>query len=995
MTKYPFIIEMTKEETIQKILNLAKAYTPEWQFRTEKPDIGSVIALIYADLLKESSEEVNKSFIRHHIGLLNCLEVTPKVAKPAQCYVTFEVVPTLKTGVMIKKGTPLIGHNEEGDEIPFVTCHSMYASNVKPTALFITSKNQDYIGKPYDAERPLNALNFKLFEKDKSNLQTHRFYFKHDYILDGMQSGTCTVQIQSDEPNILEKFSAVEWYILTKNKWEKVSSIIGDKEIKLQFGEGQIEKQVFKDEGGYWFGAFIKDKIPDISFKSLSLSTNNLECSVETICTQDKVYDYHEVIYPFGPDLQLYGECYIRCDEAFAKKGAEVSLSFLLEYEINENKGYETEVKPIYKLIMRKQTPKQEVIPVEIRADEVVWEYLSERGWAKLNVASWCGTLFNGQLEGVQNIWFKCPDDMLLGEINAYEGRWIRFRLISADNLYKLPSKTYVPKISGVRIGYVYDEAVRLKEIYIENNTQCQSVKLEEEKSVTVFEPFYYEAASLFIGFDEIPEVSPMCLFFEIENKAPYALPELKFEYSSLKNEQRNFKILKVSDGTHHFSQSGNIMMVIPEDLKKVNLFSEEKYWLRISNPDGKYEMGQWLMPCIKGIYPNTVRIINKVPQKADFYITETVGQKKITLQDENIIAVEVYINENHTSEAAIEEVISNPRYITQIEKDMNGHLKSLWVKWEQVNCESDLVATRRCYYFNPVTYEIVFPENVFVYIPVKLNYEAIRVYYSVCAGTKGNVAKEAIDTLGQNISYINRVYNPMEAFGSSDFESMEATLKRMARYLMHRDKMVTTKDYEMVVRDYTSDICRVKCLVQINDQGHQEENAMTIVVLLKEYAKGSHVFLGYKDNLEKYILARSNLNIRGIKLYLREPLFIKLSVRIWVTTRDMESAYEYQNTIKEAIDRFINPITGHFDGKGWEIGVLPQKRQLEAHLRGMHLECEIHNMIFTMSILKEDKWVQREIEDLKNERFCIAISGTHEISVKLIDDAIDEAGTF
>lgn len=992
MTKYPLIIEMTKREAIKKIADLAKAYTPEWRFREETPDIGSVIALIYADLLKESTDEVNKSLLRHHIHLLNCLEVEAKVAKPAQCYVTFEVVPTLNTGVMVKKGTSLIGRNESGEEIPFVTCHSMYASNVKPTSMFITSKQKDYIGKVYKEKSPLNQLNLALFDMQEENIQCHGFYFKHEFILDGMTEGECSVQIESDNQAVIHELLQANWCIRTDNKWEEVPVTISNQKLVLKLKEGLIHKQIFNHEEGYWFGVFIRGEIPDISFKKLSLSVAHANCKADTICTQDKVCLENTVVYPFGTDLQLYGECYIRCDEAFAKKGADVTLSFVLAYDVNENKGYEVVTKPIYKLIMRKQAPKQEIIPIDIRADEVVWEYLSEKGWVRLPVNAACENLFNGQLEGIQKINFRCPEDMAVGEVNAYEGRWIRLRLIRADHIYTVPSKTYVPKISEIQLHYSYENALAPKEIFIENNAVCQSVALNENKVLTAFDPLPFEGSSLFIGFDELPKASPMCLFFEIENKALYSLPSLRFEYSTLKNEQINFEILKVSDGTCHLSQSGNVMLMIPSDFRKTKIFNEEKYWLRISEPDGKYEETPWLMPIIKGIYPNTVRVVNETQKKVYFYITETVGQKNVVLQDENIVSVEVYINEKPTSQEGIEEVIENARYSTQVEKDANGNLEELWVKWEQVERESDLESRRRCYYFNQITHEIIFPENIFIHIPVKLNYESIRVTYYLCEGTKANVERGTIDTLGQTVSFINRIYNPIEAFGSSDFESIEQALQRMAKYLLHRDKMVTTRDYEMVVSGYCSDIARVKCLPQINDWGNEETDAMTLAILLKDYDKGGHVFLGYKEDLERYILAHSDLKIRGMKLYLREPLFIKLSVRIWVTTEDMEKAYEYQSTIKEAITRFIDPITGYFDGKGWDIGVLPQKRQLDAYLKALRLECVIHKIILTTAILKDNKWVQRELVDLKDVCFGIAISGEHEILVNLVGDEIKES---
>ena len=37
-----------REELLQEIAELAASYVPEWQFDTERPDIGSVLALLFA-----------------------------------------------------------------------------------------------------------------------------------------------------------------------------------------------------------------------------------------------------------------------------------------------------------------------------------------------------------------------------------------------------------------------------------------------------------------------------------------------------------------------------------------------------------------------------------------------------------------------------------------------------------------------------------------------------------------------------------------------------------------------------------------------------------------------------------------------------------------------------------------------------------------------------------------------------------------------------------
>ena len=42
--------------------------------------------------------------------------------------------------------------------------------------------------------------------------------------------------------------------------------------------------------------------------------------------------DSHGFYFPFGEQLSIYEEVYFSCDEAFSKKGALITMNFLLDY---------------------------------------------------------------------------------------------------------------------------------------------------------------------------------------------------------------------------------------------------------------------------------------------------------------------------------------------------------------------------------------------------------------------------------------------------------------------------------------------------------------------------------------------------------------------------------------------------------------------------------------------------------------------------------------
>lgn len=87
---------------------------------------------------------------------------------------------------------------------------------------------------------------------------------------------------------------------------------------------------------------------------------------------------------PFGKPLGLYNECAIDDREVLSRRGAKVSMSFLLNYRIHEEKLELPEMELEYKAIMKKPREQLNVRPAEVLADYVCWEYLSETGWKRL-----------------------------------------------------------------------------------------------------------------------------------------------------------------------------------------------------------------------------------------------------------------------------------------------------------------------------------------------------------------------------------------------------------------------------------------------------------------------------------------------------------------------------------------------------------------------------------------------------------------------------------
>ena len=49
-----------EKELLEQMKRLAAAYTPEWRMDTERPDVGTALAMIYADMFEGTVRRFNR-----------------------------------------------------------------------------------------------------------------------------------------------------------------------------------------------------------------------------------------------------------------------------------------------------------------------------------------------------------------------------------------------------------------------------------------------------------------------------------------------------------------------------------------------------------------------------------------------------------------------------------------------------------------------------------------------------------------------------------------------------------------------------------------------------------------------------------------------------------------------------------------------------------------------------------------------------------------------
>ena len=70
------IDKRSREDLENRIEELASSYVPEWHFDRENPDIGSVIAKIFADQMAGNLQRYNQVLEKYHTEFVNMLGIS-------------------------------------------------------------------------------------------------------------------------------------------------------------------------------------------------------------------------------------------------------------------------------------------------------------------------------------------------------------------------------------------------------------------------------------------------------------------------------------------------------------------------------------------------------------------------------------------------------------------------------------------------------------------------------------------------------------------------------------------------------------------------------------------------------------------------------------------------------------------------------------------------------------------------------------------------------
>uniref|UniRef100_UPI0040576D0F hypothetical protein n=1 Tax=Agathobacter sp. TaxID=2021311 RepID=UPI0040576D0F len=995
----------------ERIGELAASYVPEWNYQLENPDIGSVIARIFARQMSDNISRYNQVIDKYHVEFINMLGISLLPAKPALAMVLVKPVQDTIPGIEIYKGTRLLAETEDtGEPIIFETTHNLYVTGSPLEYVFMTkekdgkiiplkgdfaapqflaheeesleSKNQEGAASLEEAKRKqLRA--FRLFGNKEKGMEQNILLFYHSIVLDVENDAIC-IKITGNSKVIEHiKSGTYEFLYYTKEGLLSVENaeVLEDNEtICLQKQQKSIPIEL---EGREYTLLVLLAKEPireNVVISRIAASSFGRAIPPENVNNGSTDFDVREFA-PFGDTLSLYQECYIGHDAYFRKAGSLIQIQFEVSYEEHRMLVSPQIEETQLKIIKRKPKTNWLERAANVYAEEISLEYFNGMGWKRLGCIQETRRLFADGNAGTYEISFLCPKDWEASGAGAYQGRCIRMQLLRADNCYMRPGIHHYPRIRNMCLSFSYEghyvDAERL--ISIAGTRKLDLTKsVKEEKPITIFSKSLYTEDALYLGFSKKIESGPVSILFQLEDGIRFEGSRCRFEYSTLKG----FKQMKVLDYTADMSRSGTVLFMPQADMQPVMLEGKRAYWIRVVRIRQEEEAKEEMLPIIRDICPNAVQVVNvHTREEEDFYLQESVAGMKIPLGVADILDMDVWVNERDCfSKSQMLQMLKETPEQVRVEYDMWGEISSFYVKWTETERFDDSLS-RRCYMLDRMNSILVFGDGVQTEIPRVLDDVAFRAVIRCCNGEKGNVAAGQIHTAMNNLMFVDAIINPAKAYGGSSMESMHSALERGSNILHSRRRLVSKKDYIREIQSFSDAIDKVRCVEGQTIQGVKKEHALTFVILLKDFAVGSYSFHNIAGALKKHLKKSCELTVGWEDLHIAEPVFVKISVDLWAEVLHMEESFEMQELLKASLEQYLNPVSS-VSGTGWEIGVMPKKQQLFMQLNMLKSKAIIKKMVVTARYTDMSGEHEVDLDDLQISPFMVCVNGRHHVNI-------------
>jgi baseplate J-like protein len=938
------------------------------------PDLGRALVRVFDRMARHVLERLNRVPDRSLLAFLDLVGVEPTPARPARAPLTFRLVERSSAEPVVPAGTRVGAAHVPGDarEIVFETAFELNTTRARLVAAFVRVPDGDRLadvggaaagGAPgfYEALGPGAAgASFAASPAE------HALFVASDAIF-GLPAGTpaellvrfasaeaCTrwhalhnagaLPPLAEDPYYQTHQPApplVRWSYWDGAVWAPLpiaSAVVEGEKWRLKFAlpAGGVAPLVLGGKKARWLraglSAWPRQPVPSFEGVSASATVNRAGLAPDAALSGGRPLDLSLDFLPFGERPAFNDALYVADDEALSRPGANVTLAVTLSA----------------------RTPKLK----QSDAPKLFFEVSTASGWKKL-----AETKATGQLESPPTPTSELANDVLrttaLGalpndvapvEVQGKRAHWLRIRLASGDfgkGFKVTPTGNPAQPISVSDDGYRPPVVEKLAFNYAQAPSDASPLCLtlddrswRERSASASFLPFTRSAVpqpALYLGFDRPFANRTASLFVEVaplsadaardENAAAGGPLRLAWEHST----PEGWAPLGVDDETRGLSRSGLVRFLGPPRFAPRAEFGEPWYWLRVrldqgAPPSPAPRLGRVLTNTVWATHAAAVE--GEVLGSADGSADQAFALAQRPVLEGQRVEVREPSPPPPAERAAIERREGEGAVVLG---DDPARPDETWVRWTEVPDFRSSGPRDRHYQIDRPAGRVSFGDGRRGMAPPR-GLRNVRATYRAGGGADGNRPAGALAELKTTVPYVEGVTNPLRAEGGADREGEASIRERGPRLLRHGGRAVTAEDVEDLARAASPAVARVRAITPRFDPIALADDPDLAVagagsVLLLVVTAGPELppapSLGLLRDVEAYLRERAATSSR---VRVAGPDWAEVRVeRLVVVPAALEGQEALRERVRRALDAFLHPLTGGFEGAGWGFGQRPE----------------------------------------------------------------------
>lgn len=975
MIPSPNLDDRTFQELVEEAKRLIPQYCPEWtNFNPSDP--GITLIELYAWMTELMLYRLNKVPEKNYLAFLELMGVrleSPQAAEAVLCFMPSETAGTVE----IPERTGLLTRAEGGARpIPFETVETLRVVNTRLEKV-ISQVRRSFEGKTLIEDVTDNALSgdqpaFRAFQGTR--VVERYLYLGDDRLQNFLEGAVLSISIERacEEPRSLRDL--LEWEFYDGNSWRGLteSNMAAGENLQIFSGPPRMEEVEIDGVVSHWIRARLVEVPANAQETVLSTVRGKLEVIGEGVVPERLLANVVGDIYlsrdpdknflPFDREPRIDSTFYLRCDSILSQQESVVRI----EVDISDS-SFAEPAAPSAELLLR-------------------WEFFNGKKWMPLGKTGATGvpdkkTGRYGMLDSTHAfsqsglIEFQRPSTSSTTVVNGEEGHWVRVRVEAGD--YGLPGS-----YENVDDRWVWQDErplrpPSLKRLVFKSTEEASAFKNTRTYNDWCFKDVSSQAAMEsqgFQAFESVPEESPT-LFMGFSEKFPETdthfyirlTEDLDVGMNHDEGEQtvvwefwdgKNWGSLLPRDETNGLTRSGFIRFRGPKSFKKSKRFGENFFWLRARLEMGGYD----LMPQIDRILMNAV-IAKNITTYQDTILGASQGTPNQVFSFSRgpvLPGQRIVVREKDEPTREEKKQIVEEEGADALIADSNE--PGYWlVRWHEVESLYESGPRSRHYVKDIVTGEIQFGDGIHGMIPPKVSRNIVASLYPVGGGEAGNVKAGAIRVLKQSYSFIDGVTNPFSATGGCDMESVEQLKLRGPHLLKSRNRAVTAEDFEWLAIEASNSVARVKAMPNLDRIGE-----VAVIVVPRISGLGdSEMELREKPVPSAELLRRVGRYLDERRLlttviHVVRPRYVDISLELKIVRATSGPSDRVKRQIDQNLRRFLHPLVGGRDGKGWPFGRSVYKVDL------YHLVEEVEGVDFVESVTMQNVARGEETEQLR-----------------------------